>query len=322
MPSPTCARCPAAWTSWCEMAERISEVSRGYQNDIRSINRELMEKALHMRCLAYLSQAKAGLLAQTLLEMDRSKKQLHGIYLRLSEEEAIIRRQKTELEAANAELRSFSYAVSHDLRAPLRAINGFAHALGEEKAAQLDEEGRDYLKRITAAAERMGVLIDGMLELGRLSQKEMTLTEVDLSLLAGNILRELQSAEPLRAVKWSVAPGLRARADRNLAFSLLQNLLGNAWKYTRLRPDAEIRFGAVERGGTTEYFVRDNGTGLDLAQSRRLFVPFQRYHHEKEFEGLGIGLATVRRILDRHGGGIRVESAPGQGACFYFTLGA
>ncbi len=304
------------------MAERITEVSRGYQNDIRSINRDLMEKALHLRCLAHLSQAKAGLLAKTLFEMDRSKKELHGTYLRLSEEQAIIRRQKAELESANSELRSFSYAVSHDLRAPLRAISGFAHALREEKAAQLDDEGRDFLKRISAATERMGVLIDGMLELGRLSQKDMALDEVDLSALAETILRELQSVEPQRTVKWSVTPGLRVRADRNLVYSLLQNLLGNAWKYTRRRPDAEIRFGATDRGGTVEYFVRDNGAGIDLANARRLFVPFQRYHHEKEFEGLGIGLATVRRILDRHGGTIRVESAPGKGATFHFTLGA
>lgn len=303
------------------MAERITDVSRGYQHDIRSINRELMEKALHLRCLAHLSQAKAGLLTKTLFEMDRSKKELRGTYLRLSEEDSIIRRQKTELEAANAEMRSFSYAVSHDLRAPLRAINGFAHALQEDKAALLDDEARDYLGRIVAAAERMSVLIDGMLELGRLSQKEMALNDVDLSALAETILRELQSVEPRRTVKWSVAPGLRARADRNLIFSLMQNLLGNAWKYTRQRAVAQIEFGAAVQDGAIEYFVRDNGAGIDLANARKLFAPFQRYHHDKEFEGLGIGLATVRRILDRHGGSIRVESAPGQGATFHFTLG-
>ena len=307
------------------MTERITEVSRGYQNDIRSINRDLMEKALHMRCLAYLSQAKAGLLTQTLFEMDRSKKALHGTYCRLSEEQAVIRRQKAELEAANRELRSFSYAVSHDLRAPLRAINGFAHALGEDKAAQLDDEARDYLARIVAAAERMGVLIDGMLELGRLSQKEMQRDEIDLSALAEAILRELETGEPGRAVRWTVAPGLRARADRNLAYSLLQNLLGNAWKYTRRRADAEIAFGAADGAADgeagPEFFVRDNGAGLDLTLAPRLFVPFQRYHAAREFDGLGIGLATVKRILDRHGGRIRVESAPGQGATFHFAFG-
>ena len=303
------------------MTERITEVSRGYQNDIRSINRDLMEKALHMRCLAYLSQAKAGLLTQTLFEMDRSKKALHGTYCRLSEEQAVIRRQKAELEAANRELRSFSYAVSHDLRAPLRAINGFAHALGEDKAAQLDDEARDYLARIVAAAERMGVLIDGMIELGRLSQKEMQRDEIDLSALAEAILRELETGEPGRAVRWTVAPGLRARADRNLAYSLLQNLLGNAWKYTRRRADAEIAFGAADGEAGPEFFVRDNGAGLDLALAPRLFVPFQRYHAAREFDGLGIGLATVKRILDRHGGRIRVESAPGLGATFHFAFG-
>lgn len=303
------------------MAERITDVSRGYQNDIRSINRDLMEKALHMRCLAYLSQAKAGLLTQTLFEIDRSKKALSGSYHRLSEERALINRQKTELEAANREMRSFSYAVSHDLRAPLRAIHGFAHALREEKSALLDEEGRDFLRRILAAAERMGVLIDGMLDLGRLSQKEISLADIDVSALAEIILRELQSAEPGRTVRWTVRPGLRASVDRNLIYSLLQNLLGNAWKYTRCRETAEIEFGAGAGETGREFFVRDNGAGLDLAHARKLFVPFQRYHHEKEYEGLGIGLATVKRILDRHGGRIRVESAPDRGATFYFSFG-
>jgi len=299
----------------------MQDVGRRYQAEVRDINRELMEKVLHMRCLAYLSQAKANLLTQTLYEMDRSKKVLDGNFRQLSGEQTVIRRQKAELEAAYQEMRSFSYAVSHDLRAPLRAINGFAHALREEKAAQLDDEARDHLKRIVAAAERMGVLIDGMLDLGRLSQKEMAPADVDLSALAETILREMQSADPERHVLWTVTPGLRACADRNLIYSLLQNLLGNAWKYTRQRSDAEIAFGAAAHDGATEYFVRDNGAGLDLANARKLFVPFQRFHHEKEFAGLGIGLATVKRILDRHGGSIRVESAPGLGATFRFTLG-
>lgn len=303
------------------MSERMSDVGRRYQAEVRDINRALMEKALHMRCLAYLSQAKADLLTQTLYDMAHSKQVLDGNYRQLSEEQAVIRRQKADLEAAYQEMRSFSYAVSHDLRAPLRAISGFAHALLEEKAAQLDGEARDYLLRIVSAAARMGVLIDGMLELGRLTQKEIVLGEVNLSALAETILHELQSGEPLRAVKWRVAPGLRARADRNLVYSLLQNLLGNAWKYTRRQAEPEIEFGADVHDGGVEFFVRDNGVGLDVAQARRLFVPFQRYHHEKEFDGLGIGLATVKRILERHGGSIRVESVPGQGATFRFTLG-
>lgn len=299
----------------------MRDVGRRYQAEVHDINRELMEKALHMRCLAYLSQAKADLLTQTLYEMDRSKKVLDGNFRQLSHEQEVIRRQKAELEAAYQEMRSFSYAVSHDLRAPLRAISGFAHALRDDKAAQLDDEGIAHLDRIVAAAERMGVLIDGMLDLGRLSQKEMAPADVDLSALAETILRELQSGEPERRVSWRVAAGLHVRADRNLIYSLLQNLLGNAWKYTRQRSDAEIAFGAEVRDGATEYFVRDNGAGLDLARARKLFVPFQRYHHEKDFVGLGIGLATVKRILDRHCGSIRVESAPGQGATFRFTLG-
>lgn len=299
----------------------MRDVGRRYQSEVRDINRALMEKSLHMRCLAYLSQAKAELLTQTLFDMAHSKQALDSDYRQLSGEQDVIRRQKTELEAAYQEMRSFSYAVSHDLRAPLRAISGFAHALREEQGDRLDAEGLHYIGRIVAAADRMGVLIDGMLDLGRLSLKELTLHEVDLSALAETILQEFQSGEPRRSVSWRVAPGLRARADRNLVYSLLQNLLGNAWKYTRRRADPEIEFDTEVRDGVVEYYVRDNGAGLDLDNARRLFVPFQRYHAEKEFEGLGIGLATVRRILDRHGGSIRVESAPGRGACFRFTLG-
>jgi light-regulated signal transduction histidine kinase (bacteriophytochrome) len=303
------------------VTERITEVTRGYQSDIRHINRELLEKALHMRCLAYLSQAKAGLLMQTLFEMDRSKKDLTGSYRQLSDEQVIIRRQKAELEAANAEMRSFSYAVSHDLRAPLRDIDGFAHILLAEKSAQLDVEGREFLHRILTATEHMNALIEGMLDLCRLSQGEMELVDVDLSALAETILRELESREPKRGVHWTVMPNLHARADTNLAYSLLQNLLSNAWKYTRQCPEAIVEFGTVQTNGKAEYFVRDNGAGLDTNKASKLFVPFQRYHQEKDFEGLGIGLATVKRILDRHGGDIRVESTPGHGATFYFTLG-
>lgn len=303
------------------MSERINEAGRRYQTEVRDINRALMEKSLHMRCLAYLSQVKAELLTKTLYDMAHSKKVLDSDYQQLSSEQEIIRRQQAELEAAYQEMRSFSYAVSHDLRAPLRAINGFAHALREDQGERLDAEGLQSLNRIIAAAERMSVLIDGMLDLGRLSQKELAFNEVDFSTLAQSILTELQSAEPERIVKWRVAPGLRVRADRNLAYSLLQNLLGNAWKYTRRSEAAEIEFGVEAGEGRVEYFVRDNGVGLDLANARRLFVPFQRYHSEQEFEGLGIGLATVRRILDRHGGSIRVESKPGHGACFWFSFG-
>jgi signal transduction histidine kinase len=232
-----------------------------------------------------------------------------------------VRERTAQLEAVVKELESFSYSVSHDLRAPLRAIDGFASALEEDYADRLDDEGRDYLRRIRHGALRMADLIDDLLKLSRVSRSELTSQPVDLSGLAREILDRLAEAEPLRAVATAVQPGLGAQGDPGLLRAALENLLGNAWKYSSKQAQARIEFGAGEQAGETVYFVRDNGIGFDMAHAGKLFGPFQRLHHQNEFEGSGIGLATVRRIIQRHGGRIWAESMPGQGATFYFTLG-
>lgn len=302
------------------MTEDIKATTRRYAADIRDTNRALLEKALHMRCLAYLSQAKAGLLTQTIVEVNRAKKSLQASYDHLSDEQRIIARQKAELEAINEELRSFSYAVSHDLRAPLRAIHGFGAVLEREYAGQLDDRGRDFLHRIQSASQRMSDLIEGMLVLGKVSRTEIHRGKVDLSALAQEIIGELREGDPERTVKVHIEAGLVARADRKLMQSVLQNLLGNAWKYSNRNETAEIELARRDYLGRPCYMVADNGIGFDTRYAQRLFTPFHRMPEATSFPGVGIGLATVKRIVERHGGSIWVEAQPGKGAAFYFTL--
>ncbi len=225
-----------------------------------------------------------------------------------------------ELQTANRELEAFSYSVSHDLRAPLRAINGFSRLLEEEYAASLDAKARNYLDRVRAGSLKMGELIDDLLELSRVSRHAMKREQADLSALAAEIAAELEAGEPDRRVDWSIAPGIVARCDIGLMRSALLNLLGNAWKYTSRREHARIEFGLEEQNGRNVYFIRDDGIGFDMRFATKLFGAFQRLHAPADFPGTGIGLATVARILHRHGGEVWAESAPGQGATFRFTL--
>ena len=225
-----------------------------------------------------------------------------------------------ELEVANRELEAFSYSVSHDLRTPLRAVNGFAQMIEEEYGAKLDDPGRALLGRVRAGAERMGVLIDDLLKLAQISRQELRVGPVDLSALAREVAEELRGAEPGRSVEWVIAPGVAATGDAGLLRVALRNLLGNAWKYSSRREQARIEFGVAEADGRREYFVRDNGVGFDMAHAGRLFGPFQRLHPTTEFPGTGVGLATAARVVHRHGGDIRAEARPGEGASFYFTL--
>lgn len=228
-----------------------------------------------------------------------------------------------QLTAANTELESFSYSVSHDLRSPLRAIDGFSRALEEDYASRLDAEGLDYLKRVRAAVRRMADLIDDLLQLSRTSRHEMQRQRVDLAELARDVDRELRERHPQRAVTFSTRPGLLADADPTLARIVLENLLDNAWKYTRNRELASLELGALEAPdeyGATVFFVRDDGAGFDMRFANKLFTPFQRLHTDAEFEGTGIGLATVRRIVARHGGKTWAESVVGRGTIVYFTL--
>jgi len=234
--------------------------------------------------------------------------------------EETLRRYAAQLEAANAELDAFAYSVSHDLRAPLRSIDGFGQALLEDCADQLDAAGRDHLGRVRAAGQRMGVLIDELLRLSRVTRSELCREPVNLSALAHDVAADLRRSAPGRAVELTVASGAAAEGDPHLLRVVLENLLGNAWKYTAKHPRAVIEFGVTDHGGERAFFVRDNGAGFDMKYAGKLFGAFQRLHSSAEFEGSGVGLATVQRIVRRHGGRVWAEGAPGHGATFYFTL--
>ncbi|MDH5823156.1 CHASE domain-containing protein [Luteimonas sp. RD2P54] len=248
----------------------------------------------------------------------RAEAQVHALNRTL---ELRVAARTRELRQANQEMESFAYSVSHDLRAPLRSIDGFGRMLAERHGQALDETGRDYVRRIRAATARMDGLIDALLKMSRLSRAELKRGPVDLSRMAGEIVAELRHAEPEREVEVEIAPGLAAVGDPALLRNLLENLLGNAWKFSAGRSPARLEFGAEPRaGGGWTFFVRDNGAGFAQEYASKLFRPFQRLHGQEEFPGHGIGLASVKRIVDRHGGEVHAEGRPGQGACFRFTL--
>jgi light-regulated signal transduction histidine kinase (bacteriophytochrome) len=230
------------------------------------------------------------------------------------------RRHAAQLEAANKELEAFSYSVSHDLRAPLRSINGFSLALIEDYAGQLDVEAKAFLDRIRAATRHMATLIDNLLNLARVTRSEMRQEVVDLSAMAGVILEELRTAAPERRVECVVGEGVIGYGDPRLLWVVLEDLLGNAWKFTINKPQARIELGISHQHGGSAYFVRDDGPGFDMAYVDKLFGTFQRLHTTTEFPGTGIGLASVRRIINRHGGRTLAEGAIGKGATFSFTL--
>ena len=240
---------------------------------------------------------------------------------RLNEElEGRVRWRTAQLEAFNNELEAFSYSVSHDLRAPLRAIDGFSQILLEDYEDKLDEEGRLYLRRTKNASQRMGHLIDDLLNLSRMTRSEMRRESVDLSALVEGVVEDLRGTSPEHEVDVIVEEGLVVNGDESLLRVALENLLGNAWKFTRDRARPRIEFGTLEHEDTPAYFVRDNGVGFDMAYADKLFGAFQRLHSTGEFEGTGIGLATVQRIIHRHGGRVWAEGNIGSGATFFFTL--
>jgi light-regulated signal transduction histidine kinase (bacteriophytochrome) len=224
------------------------------------------------------------------------------------------------LEQANRELEAFSYSVAHDLRAPLRGIDSFSQMLIDKYAPHLDAEGVGYLNRVRAAAARMSELIDALLSLARVGRAELQATEVDITRLAAALIQDLASVTPERRVKARIEGGMIAHADPQLLRIALGNLLDNAWKFTTRSTAPEVEVGQCRGVPTPTYFVRDNGAGFDPAYADKLFGAFERLHTEKEFPGTGIGLAIVHRIVTRHGGKIWAESAPGQGATFFFTL--
>ncbi len=246
-----------------------------------------------------------------------------GDRVRNAELEARIRQLTADLERADKELQSFTYSVAHDLRAPLRGLSGFSEALLEECGDRLGETGREYAERIKAASGRMGMLIDDLLQLSRVSRAGMHMGPVDLSAEVAAVAGELRSGEPGRRVRFTIAGGVRVRADRALVRILLRNLLDNAWKFTARRDDATIEFGTIPGGDAGVCcYLRDNGAGFDPAYLGKLFQPFQRLHPATEFPGTGIGLAIVQRIIERHGARAWAEGAVGGGATFYFTMSA
>lgn len=226
----------------------------------------------------------------------------------------------SQLEAANKELEAFSYSVSHDLRAPLRVIDGFAQILAADYAASMAEDARRHLDRILYSTKRMGELIDDLLQLSRVSRGDLRLATVNLSRMAEEILADLKDRDPKRQTRFTIAPDQQAEGDAHLLKIVLENLLTNAWKFTRPRAVTEIEFGALQDGKETVYFVRDNGVGFNQKYVHKLFGAFQRLHGEDEFEGTGIGLATVQRIISRHGGNVWAEGRPGEGAVFFFKI--
>jgi predicted ATPase/signal transduction histidine kinase/tRNA A-37 threonylcarbamoyl transferase component Bud32 len=234
--------------------------------------------------------------------------------------EAAVAARTRQLQELNQELETFSYSVSHDLRGPLRSINGFSQALLEDYPDALDAEGQRFLVRIHQAANLMGLIIDSLLQLSRVTRREMKTETVDLSMIAEQILIHLHETQPERAVEWIVAPGIRVQGDSGLLHIVLDNLLNNAWKFTRNKAQARIVFDSLQRDGEFVYFVQDNGVGFNMAYTEKLFRAFERLHNPSDYEGTGIGLATVRRVIQRHGGRIWAESQEGQGATFFFTL--
>jgi light-regulated signal transduction histidine kinase (bacteriophytochrome) len=246
-------------------------------------------------------------------ELEETNKGLIALNLELEQ-------RNTELAAVNKELEAFSYSVSHDLRAPLRSMDGFSQALLEDYTDKLDKQGKNYLHRVRTAAQRMAELIDDLLALSRVTRREMRHGVVNLSALAGIVATELQQGQSERQVEFVIAEGLTVNGDETLLRLVLENLLGNAWKFTSKQPKARIEFGVIQYDGRPAYYIRDDGIGFDMAYVSKLFMPFQRLHSAGEFPGTGIGLATVQRIINRHGGRVWAEGTVKRGATFYFTL--
>jgi len=262
------------------------------------------------------------------LEMDRNfsmallnKGMLHEKLGEREKAKEALKRYAADLEIANKELESFSYSASHDLRAPLRTLDGFSEILIQEYGDKLDETGKDYLNRIRKASQNMSQLIDDMAKLSRITQVGMNYQEVDLSEMARSILKEFKEYQPERKADFIIAPHMKAKADDQLTLILMRNLLENAWKFTSRCPLTKIEFGISSQRGKEVYFIKDNGIGFDMKYADKLFKPFQRIHSEKDYTGTGIGLAIVQRVVQRHGGRIWAESEVSKGATFFFTLG-
>lgn len=274
-----------------------------------------VEIATH--ALEFAGRRARVVLSHDVTEKVRSREEILKLNAELEER---VRQRTAELEAANSELEAFSYSVSHDLRTPLRHIEAYSSLLREEHAGQLDDAGRHCLDRMSSSVRKMDCLVNDMLQLARVSREGLAREVVDLSGVATEVLAELRQGQPRRLLSSRIAERVTASGDPHLLRIAMENLLGNAWKYTGKTAESVIEFGTIEQEGQPVYFVRDNGVGFDMAYAGRLFGPFQRLHPAEEFEGTGIGLATVQRIIHRHGGRVWAEGEEGRGAAFYFTL--
>lgn len=264
---------------------------------------------------------KTRILSGVCQDITELKQAEQEIYRLNSELEERVRRRTAQLEIANKEMESFSYSISHDLRAPLRTLNSLSHILKEEYNEVLDQTGIGYLDRIASASLHMSKLIDGLLRISRITRTEMFYETVNLSELITKIADDLQSSEPERVVQWKITPGITAEADTTLIQIALTNLLSNAWKFSQNKNKTVIKFGLELQNKQRVFYIRDNGAGFDMTYADKLFHEFERLHSEKEFEGTGIGLVIVQRIIRRHGGKIWAKGEVGKGATFYFTLG-
>jgi light-regulated signal transduction histidine kinase (bacteriophytochrome) len=283
---------------------------------------EMRYARVHLRAF-FREDSAAGSLARvvgTLQDVTDQALAVREIERLNAELEARVQERTAELRATNAELESFTYAVSHDLRTPLRAVAGFSRALIEDYGPTLDSEAQHFLDLIMKASATMSELIDALLSLSRFTRSDLRSDDLDLSRMSAAVIAELEREQPARSVKVSIEPAMEARGDARMIRILLHNLLGNAWKYSSKVADPEIRVFQERAGGACVFCVADNGAGFSMEYAGKLFQPFQRLHRQDEFPGTGIGLATVQRIVQRHGGAVTAEGRPGAGATFRFTL--
>jgi light-regulated signal transduction histidine kinase (bacteriophytochrome) len=302
-----------------ELEQRVDERTAqlcAAQEELKITNSELLQLTLG------LEQRVATRTVELQAALDAHKRAEREIQMLNEALERRVIERTAQLEAANKELEAFSYSVSHDLRAPLRSMEGFSQALLEDYGDRLDATAKNYLERVQSAGQRLARLIDDLLNLSRVTRSEMQWRPIDLSKLAHTIVGDLRKADPHRHVEIAIQDGMTVNGDPRLIRSMMENLLGNAWKYTSKHAHAKIEFGTIRYpDGTLVHFVRDDGAGFDMAYADKLFGAFQRLHKTKEFSGTGIGLATVQRIVHRHGGRVWGEGAIEKGATFSFTLG-